>query len=223
MLDEWAKKQSTTLDMFIWMNKLTLEGIGRTGFGYSFHAFEDKPSPLSTAIDTVLTLAIPRIVAPKFLYGILNLEAPFRENLRILREDVNTIVKNRRKSISENGKNPKDCMLDYMLDNDSGLSEAEIIDHTLTLVIGGSETTGNMLAWAVYCLCLHQEVQKKAAEEVLNVLGTNIQDFPLEKVGKFPYLISVLNETLRLYPPAGGYSKVLFHEFSNVFYIVRSP
>lgn len=46
------------------------------------------------------------------------------------------------------------------------LSDAEILDHAITFIIAGHETTSQALTWSLYLLCEHPEWMSKAVEEV---------------------------------------------------------
>lgn len=79
------------------------------------------------------------------------------------------------------------------------LSDSEIVDQVITFFIAGSETTANALAWAVYLLACHPDVEQQLHAEVDAVLeGTaaRFEDLPrLQLTGR------VITETLRMYPP----------------------
>jgi cytochrome P450 len=64
----------------------------------------------------------------------------------------------------------------------------------------GHETTANALTWTFYLLSEHPDVREKLLEELQAVLGGRV---PLvEDLPNLPYLEWVLNESMRLYPPA---------------------
>jgi cytochrome P450 len=92
-------------------------------------------------------------------------------------------------------------MLMRARDDDTGaaLSDQQLRDETTTLVIAGSETTGNTLAWAGYLLARHPEVQAQLAAEADQVL--NGADASYETLGQLPFTRAVITETLRLYSP----------------------
>ncbi|GLZ34060.1 putative cytochrome P450 139 [Lentzea sp. NBRC 105346] len=73
------------------------------------------------------------------------------------------------------------------------LSDLEIRDQAVTLIAAGYETTSAAMAWAVFSLLRHRTVWDRAKAEV---------DAAGEDLKRLPYLTSVVNETLRLYPPA---------------------
>jgi cytochrome P450 len=92
-------------------------------------------------------------------------------------------------------------MLMGVMDEDgSQMTRQQLRDETMTLFIGGHETTAQMLAWAWYLLSEHPAAEERLNEELRSVLGGRIPE--AADFGKLPYLQAVMNETLRLYPPA---------------------
>ena len=86
-------------------------------------------------------------------------------------------------------------------DDETGTSmtSQQLRDETMTLVIAGSETTGNTLAWASYLLASHPQAQRRLQAEVDQVLGG--RDASYETLAELPYTRAVITETLRLYNP----------------------
>ena len=84
-------------------------------------------------------------------------------------------------------------------DTGSGMTTEQLRDEATTLVIAGSETTGNTLAWACYLLAQHPRIQERLQQEVDLVLGGADPDY--ETLGRLPFTRAVITETLRLYSP----------------------
>jgi cyclooctatin synthase len=84
-------------------------------------------------------------------------------------------------------------------DTGAGMSDRQLRDEVTTLVIAGSETTGNTMAWACYLLARHPEIQEQLQEEADLVLGGADADY--ETLGRLPFTRAVITETLRLYSP----------------------
>lgn len=75
----------------------------------------------------------------------------------------------------------------------------EMIDQVAIFFLAGHETSASALAWTLYLLATHPEVQEALAEEAEAVLGAGTPDFAM--VGKLRRARDVFRESLRLYPP----------------------
>ncbi len=78
------------------------------------------------------------------------------------------------------------------------MSEVELHDELMTLLVAGHETTASALCWALYWIHYLPEVEEKLRQE-LNPFRDN---FTPENIAKLPYLTAVCQETLRIYPIA---------------------
>ena len=81
----------------------------------------------------------------------------------------------------------------------TGMTSQQLRDEATTLVIAGSETTGNTLAWACYLLAQHPQIAGRLQQEVDLVLAG--QDASYDTLARLPFTRAVLTETLRLYSP----------------------
>jgi len=81
----------------------------------------------------------------------------------------------------------------------TGMSGRQLRDEATTLVIAGSETTGNTIAWACYLLATHPQAQERLQAEVDLVLAG--ADASYEMLAALPYTRAVITEALRLYSP----------------------
>lgn len=69
----------------------------------------------------------------------------------------------------------------------------------------GHDTTSSAISFTIYLLSQNSEVQRKAFEEVLEFDGREVQTMP--------YLEAIIKESLRLYPPAPLYGRVVKEPF----------
>jgi len=81
------------------------------------------------------------------------------------------------------------------------MNRDEILANTETLVVAGSETTASALSGASYLLTTNPRVLRKLAEEVRSFY-TGEDQIDLLSSAKLPYLNAVVEEVLRMYPPA---------------------
>lgn len=85
------------------------------------------------------------------------------------------------------------------------MSTSELRDNLLTFIVAGHETTALTLSWALYLCAFDPEVQQKARAEAQTALGSRAAT--ADDLGKLPYIRSIIDETLRLYPPAAFLSR----------------
>lgn len=77
----------------------------------------------------------------------------------------------------------------------------EITDNAQLLILAGSETTATALSGATNLLATHPHVFAKLAQEVRSSFNEE-NEIDLHSVQRLEYLIAVLKETMRFYPPA---------------------
>ncbi|MET0388813.1 MAG: cytochrome P450 [Polyangiales bacterium] len=80
----------------------------------------------------------------------------------------------------------------------SALTDQDICDEVLTLIVAGHDTTANTLTWAWHLLTQNPEVQEALYQEVHRVVGERA--LTPEDLPKLPLVEQVIQETLRLYP-----------------------
>ncbi|HLX58703.1 MAG TPA: cytochrome P450, partial [Ktedonobacteraceae bacterium] len=85
-------------------------------------------------------------------------------------------------------------------EGESALSDTQVRDHIMTFVAAGHETTANALTWTFYLLSRYPAVREKLLAELKTVLDGRTPI--LDDLPHLPYLEWILNESMRLYPPA---------------------
>jgi len=120
--------------------------------------------------------------------------------LKIIDDAIYTLIEERRAS----GKRYDD-LLDMLLEvrdkeTGQGMSDQEVRDEISTIFAAGHDTIAQALTWSWYLLALHPDVQQRMRAELSQVLGgrtPTLADLP-----QLSYTKQVLEEAMRLYPPA---------------------
>jgi cytochrome P450 len=81
-----------------------------------------------------------------------------------------------------------------------GISDTEIVDNLLTFIAAGHETTALALTWTLYLLSLHPDAEAKVLAEIARATGP--RGLAPEAVAGLAYTRQVIQEAMRLYPPA---------------------
>ncbi|HYG96488.1 MAG TPA: cytochrome P450, partial [Solirubrobacterales bacterium] len=98
-------------------------------------------------------------------------------------------------------------------------TDREIRDQVMTLMFAGHDTSTSTLTFMLHELARHPEVTRRLHEEQDRVLGGETPT-PLQLEKEMPYLEMVLDEVLRLYPPAWIGPRRAIREFEFAGYTV---
>ncbi|MGH8139052.1 MAG: cytochrome P450 [Steroidobacteraceae bacterium] len=160
------------------MSGLTLDIVLRSIFG------SDLPA-LSVAFEVVTREQARNL---QFAYK-------FRGLTRIVAQLIQRRAANREEHADYVG------MLMSARDKETGaaMSERELIDEILTLVVAGHETTASGLNWTWYLISQHPQVEARLHAEIDAAPQESAPS--LERMEALAYTQQIINEALRLYPP----------------------
>ena len=104
--------------------------------------------------------------------------------------------------IQRNRKSDLLTLLMNAKDDDTGesMNERQLRDEVFTFFLAGHETTANLMAWFFYEMSLNQEISKKVGKEIENEISSGAPNY--ESLLKLTYTRRVIDEVLRLHPPA---------------------
>jgi cytochrome P450 len=126
--------------------------------------------------------------------------------MRAMKRTADQAIEHRRHA----GPRPVPDLLDLLLDGEDPKTERrmtteELRDNLLTFIVAGHETTALTLAWSLYLLAFDPAVQNRARAEAQAVLKGRTAT--ADDVAKLPFIRQVIDEALRLYPPAAMLSR----------------
>ncbi|MGA8222349.1 MAG: cytochrome P450 [Candidatus Acidiferrales bacterium] len=91
-------------------------------------------------------------------------------------------------------------LMSAMDEDGTQMTPRQLRDETMTLFLAGHETTALTLSWTWYLLSENPAAESRLHEELSGVLGGRPPE--AADLERLPYLQAVVNEVLRLYPPA---------------------
>jgi cytochrome P450 len=205
MAAAWTAAPGAVADVDRAALRTMLEVVGRTLFAADLAADGER---VVEAVDAALQAVVQRARSP--LPAVLPGWLPTPSQRR-LRQAVTTlddaclgVVRRRRAAgLGEADTDVLALLLrasDVDPDTDGGLDEREVRDEIVTLVIAGHETVASCLTWTLLLLARHPQVQDRLAAE-LDALPAGPAPGWAE-LGALPFTRAVVDEALRLYPPA---------------------
>ncbi|GIV95852.1 MAG: cytochrome P450 [Herpetosiphonaceae bacterium] len=194
---EQIARRGEVLDVDEEMMRLTLKIAGLTLFSMDISGKADTVGQAFTYANKFVTEYLYRRI-PR------NLPLPrnrkFEEALRTLDQVVSAIIRERRARGEDTGDLLS--MLLHARDEDTGegMDDRQLRDEVMTLLLAGHETTANALTWTWYLLSKHPLVMRRLQSELAEVLGGRLPT--VDDLPKLCYTRMVIDEALRLYPPA---------------------
>lgn len=122
----------------------------------------------------------------------------FRSLQRQISELLYTEIRERRNQNHALGSDILSVLISARDETGQPMTDAELHDELITLLIAGQDTTATAIAWALYGIHRHPQVGEKLIVE-LNHLGKSPEP---TNIVQLPYLTAVCHETLRLFPVA---------------------
>ena len=196
LADEWADAPRG-IDAHAAMMNLTLRIVGHTLMSTEFGG---EASAIGKALTTVLGYvgkSEAQLILPKWfpLPGKYKAERATKE----LNSVVLRLIEERRESVEDH----YDLLSMFMAatDDDDGaqMTDEQLRDELMTMILAGHETTANALSWTWYLLSRHPEVARKLRDELDEVLQGRAPT--LADLAKLEYTECVIKESMRLFPP----------------------
>jgi cytochrome P450 len=198
MRNAWV--DGATLDVSREMSRLTLSIAGKTLFDLDV---ESQAAEVGAALTDVMksfwTAMLPFIDVLEHL-PILRLRRAQAARKR-LDAIIYGMIAERRASGLDRGD-----LLSMLLlaqdeeDQNRGMSDRQVHDEAMTILLAGHETTANALTWTWYLVSGAPEVEKRLHDEVDRVLQGRLP--ALADIPSLPFVERIVTEAMRLYPPA---------------------
>jgi cytochrome P450 len=205
LVQRWQRRsEGRVIDASLEMTRITLDVLERTIFtqGVSW-----DPDALGRAITRYFD-GLGRI-DPLDIFGVPAWVPRVgrwraRPAIRFFEDVVGELIDGRKALLASGADAPRD-LLTLLLEaadpeTGKGLSDLEVRANIVTFIGAGHETTANALSWSLYLLSQDERARERIEREVDSVLGDGT--FALEHVEKLAYTRAVLEEAMRLYPPA---------------------
>jgi cytochrome P450 len=209
MTSRWVS--GTVMDLQPEMLLLALRIVGKTLFDTNV---ESEVRQIAEAVDSFMGLV--RLAFLPFPDLVLRLPFPavtrIRRGQAYLDELIYRMIRERRQDPGDRGD-----LLSMLLaavdteEGTGGMSDKQVRDECVTVMLAGHETTANALSFALWELARNPKVQERLSVESRAVLGERLP--AAEDYGRLGYAAQVFAETIRLYPPVWVTARMAIEEY----------
>lgn len=196
-------EQRQPVDVGSEATKLSLDIIGRAGFGYDFGTMGPEAGR-HPYVDAMVEALMFSVLPPDLQE---QRRADFEGWVRLLNKTVDAVIEERKANPHREQRDLLDAMLTNV-DPETGrtLPEENVRYQITTFMVAGYGTTASLISFALMYLYTHPEVLAEVRQEAAEVLEGQHPTFA--EVPKLRALRRVMDETLRLWPPTPAFLRV---------------
>lgn len=200
MLDRWQMpaRESRPIDVASEMTRLTYTIVARSLFGVQTTGNLDA---IELATATVMERTWQRLES--LVDWPLWVPTPANRRFRMALGTIDVLVRQMIRERKSCERKPADLLTSLLEqcgeENGQRLSEEQVRNETITLLLAGHETTANALTWTWYLLAKHPQIAQRVRAEVLRELDARAPTYP--DLVRLELTTRVLQESMRLYPP----------------------
>lgn len=196
---ESAARAGDAIDLSPILSQLTLDIISRAMFSSDV---QGAAADVSHHIETLNAYALRMLSHPWLFLLPRRFPTPFNHvqfrARKALNEIVHGIIRARR-----NDPHRRDDLLNMLLlaceeGTGRGMTNEQLRDEVMTVFVAGHETTANAMAWLLFLVSQHPEVEAKLLAEIDARWPAG--GLTNESIGAFAYVRQVIDESLRVYP-----------------------
>lgn len=202
MLDRWGDRSTLAIEQE--MMAVTLQVAGRALFSRDLLGESDQLGEAFSTISEYVNYRFRTPFAPPEWWPNQHNRA-LRAAMEVHDRVIYSLIRERR-ALREQPGDLLGMLIDARdADSGQGMTDDELRREISVMMFAGHETTAVTLTWALYLLSHNLEARQRLEDEVDTALEG--RDPTIEDLPKLAFTRRVVDETLRLYPPAWGVAR----------------
>uniref|UniRef100_A0A1B6G0L3 Cytochrome P450 n=1 Tax=Cuerna arida TaxID=1464854 RepID=A0A1B6G0L3_9HEMI len=180
-------------------------------FGVNLDIQHNEEFNAQDTVPMVMKLVFERMLKvwlyPDFIYDMTQRGKDFKRYVTHHQNVARKILSERRRILKERKENKAEKefekkypnLMDVYLNEQSGLSDEDIVDNVMDLMLVGFEAMSQTQCWILLLLAMFPQYQDLVQAELDEQLGPVVEEFTLAQLQKCQYLDMVTREALRLF------------------------
>ncbi|CAJ0922407.1 unnamed protein product, partial [Mesorhabditis belari] len=224
------KSDGKVIDLFPIVKNCALDIICESAMGVSVNALENKEDPYVAALIDMGFLVMQWSMNPLNWfppYWLLSGHRKrFNENVKYLTDFTKKVISDRQREFEKGNRKflgNKVTFLDFLLEakEANNLTDEDIREEVDTFMFEGHDTTSSGIAWILWCLAHHQDVQENLLDEINSVFQDgNSTNLTHEMIKETPLLDQIIKESARIFPPVPIVQREIQNDFQSGEFIL---
>jgi cytochrome P450 len=187
------------------LSAFTVDVTSALAFGHDLNTLERGDDALQEHLHRVFHMTNRRIFLPVRYWRHFKLPADraLDRSMVEIEKAVMTFIGETRERVAAHPElrdEPRNFLESMVTAEEGTFSDEDIIGNVFTLLLAGEDTTSHSMAWTIWSLARHPEIQSRWAEEADQVLGDQAYAAEYETVDDLRYGEAVLRESMRVTP-----------------------
>ncbi|MEH0157026.1 cytochrome P450 [Limibacter armeniacum] len=197
--------ENRPIDIHALSVRYTVDITTNLAFGYDMNTIEETGDVIQAHMEVIFPTIFRRLNSPFPYWRYMKLPADrsYEKSIQEVTKTINQFISQAKQKLKANPelRTSPGNFLEAMLveqEAEDKFTDKEILGNVFTMLLAGEDTTANSIAWAMYFLGMHPEVQEKLHLEAKQVLKEDhlLQNY--EDAALLTYTEAVALETLRL-------------------------
>lgn len=208
-----SSSSESVVEIREWASRATLDIIGLAGMGKDFDSITNPENELNETYRQIFSgnrgAQIVQLILSMLPHW-LAVALPLKRNDEIgnaiatIKKTARDLIAEKRVKLQNGDAKVVDMDILSVAMQSGGFTDEDLVNQLMTFLAAGHETTASAMAWAVYLLCTHPDVQTRLREELrteIPALLAPAGQITSTDIDRLPYLNAVLNEVTRIFPP----------------------
>jgi cytochrome P450 len=216
--DKWDQRLAAAgsaerIDILPDITAMCLDIIGRAVLGSDFGAQDGRADDFVSALNYIVEQSTWPVhaIAPWWRHLPLKSNIRLKRSFRIVDDCLTRMIRDRRPAASNPPSNLLDSLLAAASHDNAPLTDREVRDNLLAIIVNGYQTVAVAIAMTLDLLARNRDRSAVAVSEIDRALVSLGGKISVSAIRSLKYLDAAIQESLRVCPPVAGFQRIADH------------
>jgi cytochrome P450 len=198
----------TAFEMEPDLMRYTVDVTAGLAFGTDMNTVESEGEIIQEHLNDIFRMIQKRLFAPfpYWHYFKFSEDRALDRRVKKVGESIATFIQEandrmaKKPELFRHPENLLEAMIAARDEDNTRLSQSDLIGNVITLLLAGEDTTAHTLAWTIYLLDKYPDTFARVRDEADEVMGENAVALSHEQLKQMDFIEACINESMRLRP-----------------------